>query len=180
MQARFCTYCGAPFLSWPHTQNDGYPKKCSSQTCGTLTWKNPEPVAVVLLPVCLRARTGLLIGRRGIEPEKGNWALPGGYIDLKDETWRHAAARELFEETRIVIKPEVIKLFDVRSAPSRKILIFGLALPVGTDVLDLFVPNEETSEVKVIYEPTELAFTTHTETARKFFEQFAAGGVSTP
>ena len=42
----------------------------------------------------------LLLIKRGNEPFKGKWALPGGFLEM-DETIENCAERELFEETTI-------------------------------------------------------------------------------
>ncbi len=52
----------------------------------------------------------ILLVRRGREPRKGQWSLPGGGVEL-GETVRDAAVREIREECHIEIEPE--KILDV-------------------------------------------------------------------
>jgi len=119
-----------------------------------------------LLPV----DDGVLLVRRNIEPQIGQLALPGGYMNL-GETWQQAGARELFEETGIIIRPAEVSEFRVKSAPGgTTLLVFGVAPAMRSQDLPEFVPNEETQEVCVITVPQELAFLTHTEALREYFE----------
>lgn len=153
-----CSYCGHPF-----GELQPWPRVCIS--CGNVTFRNPAPVAVVLLPV----DDGLLVVRRGIEPQWGQLALPGGFIDF-GETWQEAGARELYEETEVTIAPEEIRDFCALSGREGYILVFGVGPAQTTTGLPPFEPNRETLERLVITAPVELAFPTHTEAMRRFFQ----------
>ncbi len=154
-----CSYCGSAFpvgLAWP--------RRCPA--CHHVTYRNPLPVSVVLLPV----DDGLLLIRRTQEPQAGKWALPGGFIEA-GETWQEAGARELGEETGITIEAGGLRLFDARSAPDGMLLVFGLAPPQSSQDLPPFVPSVETSEMTVTRGPLELAFSTHTEVAARYWKE---------
>ena len=62
------------------------------------------------------SRLNVLLIERGIEPFKGRWAFPGGFIKM-DETALMGAKRELFEETGL--KDAYIKQFHAFSDPDR-------------------------------------------------------------
>ena len=158
----YCSFCGSQY-----TADQAWPRVCAS--CGNTTYRNPLPVSVVLLPI----DAGLLTVRRAIEPRRGQLALPGGFIN-HGEAWQAAGAREVFEETGIVIDPAAIQDFAVRSAPDGTVLIFGLAAPLRASDLPTFVPNEETSELVVIGQATPLAFPLHTVVAGDYFARQGA------
>jgi 8-oxo-dGTP diphosphatase len=50
--------------------------------------------------------------RRGKEPLRGRWVIPGGTVEL-GETLHEALVREMQEETGLVVRPrEVVLVFD--------------------------------------------------------------------
>ena len=58
--------------------------------------------------------------RRGKEPLRGRWVIPGGTVEL-GETLQDALVREMQEETGILVRPrEVVLVFDriQRDGPS--------------------------------------------------------------
>ena len=65
--------------------------------------------------VIIQKNTILLI-KRGVEPYKGYWGTPGGYVSW-DESVEEAVAREVKEETTLDVVST--KLVCVRSDPSR-------------------------------------------------------------
>lgn len=61
----------------------------------------------------------ILLVERGLEPFKGMWALPGGFLN-PNETIEECARRELQEETRLQIpKDTYLEQFHVFSRPDR-------------------------------------------------------------
>lgn len=54
----------------------------------------------------------VLLVKRGAEPSRGLWAVPGGSLEL-GETLQHGAEREILEETGVTIRArEPIYAFD--------------------------------------------------------------------
>lgn len=157
-----CSWCGAswkPDAAWPRT--------CAS--CSKTSWRNPLPVAVLVVPV----DGGVLCIRRGIEPHIGALALPGGFVN-HGESWQAGAARELFEETQIRVDPASVKALDVISAPDSTILIFGEAAPLAASALPAFTPTDETTERVVVTKAVPLAFPIHEQVLRGWFTRAAA------
>jgi len=58
----------------------------------------------------------ILLIRRGVEPDKGKWATPGGYIGW-NESAEEALMREVQEETGLTVKK--IRFLNVYSSPHR-------------------------------------------------------------
>ena len=61
-------------------------------------WPRPMVTVDALIFARLAGTTRVLLIKRGHDPFKGLWAVPGGFVDM-DEELDIAAARELEEET---------------------------------------------------------------------------------
>lgn len=157
----FCSYCGSQF-----SPDQAWPRTCA--TCQQTTYRNPIPVSVLLAPVIEDGRIGVLAVRRNIEPHKGKLALPGGFVEF-DESWQAAAAREAQEEANVVIDPQTIREFLVRSAPDHTIIIVGRTSPLPAASLPPFYPTQEATERVILHAPVELAFPLHSAALRQFF-----------
>lgn len=158
-----CAFCGADF-----PPGADWPRVCRS--CGGITYRNPIPVSVVLVPVTVNGQRGVLTVRRAIPPKVGELALPGGYVNF-GETWQEAGAREVFEETGARINPAEIREFRVRSAPDGTLIIFALVPPRPVEMLPPFIPNDESLERVVLLEPAPMAFSLHSEIVEQFFQE---------
>ncbi len=76
-----------------------------------LSGKYPQQPVIAVGAVVVRQNRILLI-RRGKEPAMGEWAIPGGRVEL-GETMHEAAAREVMEETCVSIRPgELVYFFE--------------------------------------------------------------------
>jgi len=69
-----------------------------------------------MVDVVIPYENGVVLVRRGSEPFEGQWALPGGFVEV-GETVEEAAVREAEEETGLAV--EVSRLVGVYSEPDR-------------------------------------------------------------
>ena len=67
------------------------------------TYKYPRPaVTADCVVITKEAEPKVLLIQRGIDPYKGCWAFPGGFMNM-DETTEECAIRELEEETGLKV-----------------------------------------------------------------------------
>jgi len=84
------------------------------------TYKYPRPaVTADCVVITHEAEPRVLLIKRGGEPFKDCWAIPGGFMEM-NETTEQCAVRELKEETSIVISD--LHQIGVESQLNRKLI----------------------------------------------------------
>lgn len=126
--------------------------------CGFIHFHDPKVAVIALVTHAQR----VLLIRRAIDPAKGLWALPGGFMDA-GEMPGEALQRELQEEVNLRIR--VLHLLDifpmvVRSGRSPGIVLAFQAEPEDANRLELCCDAEVCDAGWFSAEelPTELAF----------------------
>ena len=77
--------------------------------CDWVAYENPK----VIVGSVVTWEDRILLCRRAIEPRRGFWTLPAGYMEL-NETTAAGAVREAWEEARARITPEaLLAVYDV-------------------------------------------------------------------
>lgn len=111
-----CPYCGAGLREKYMEGKD----RLYCKACDRVIWRNAEPVAAVVM----RKGDEILFVKRGIEPGKGKWSLPAGFLEYEEQPEK-AAARELDEETGLKIEPdqlELIEALNMERFPGQRLL----------------------------------------------------------
>ena len=163
----FCSQCGNPVaLSIP--ADDDRPRHvCPS--CGTIHYMNPK-----LVVGCIPEWKGrILMCRRDIEPRRGYWTLPAGFLE-NDESVREGAMRETYEEARLRVKIiEPYRLFDLVFV-NQLYLMFRARILVPE-----YGPTRESSEVKLLLEDDipwdDIAFPVIQQTLLHYFSERRTG-----
>lgn len=92
--ARFCSRCAEPLVRRP-VEGKTLPV---CPRCGWVVYADPKVAAATII----EERGRVLLLRRAIEPARGRWTFPGGYVD-RGEPVPEAAAREAFEEAGVEV-----------------------------------------------------------------------------
>ena len=104
----FCPNCGHPLTD---ALRFGKERRVC-EACGYVHFHDPKVAAVVFVTEGER----VLMVKRGVDPQRGKWALPAGYIDYGEDP-REAAAREVEEETGLKVR--ITRLIDVLGPDAR-------------------------------------------------------------
>lgn len=111
-----CPYCGAE-LGEKHLEGKD---RLYCKACDRVIWQNAEPVAAVVM----KRGDEILFVKRGIEPGKGKWSLPAGFLEYEEQP-QEAAARELEEETGLEVDSgqlELIEALNMERFPGQRLI----------------------------------------------------------
>ena len=102
---RYCPFCASPVVE--KVRFNALRPVCSA--CGFVQFHDPKVAVIALV---LHEDRVLLI-QRAVDPGKGEWSLPGGYMDA-GEMPQEALQRELQEEVGLRIKiGELLEIFPM-------------------------------------------------------------------
>ncbi len=130
----FCYRCASELKEGVPPGDDRVRQYC--QHCGYVHYTNPT----LLVAVVLYCGDKLFWARRMIDPAKGLWSFPSGFIE-SGETPQQAASRELFEETKISIPSEDMLLMSIGSVVSIDQVYMSFRCPVK-QLLDASITAE--------------------------------------
>ncbi len=158
---KFCPECANPISQLVPAGDNRQRYVCL--TCDIVHYQNPRIVAGTLPTY----QGQVLLCKRAIEPRKGFWTLPAGFME-NGETTEQAALRETMEEANAKIaNPRLYSMVTVPHINQVHIFFHG-------ELLDLdFYSGIESLEVKLFKEEDipwhDLAFPTVSMTLKRYF-----------
>lgn len=167
---KFCSNCGQSIQLIIPEGDSRQRHVCGS--CDTIHYQNPRIIAGCL-PVW---EDKVLLCKRAINPRKGFWTLPAGFMEI-GETIEQAAIRETLEEANAVVKTD--QLYALFNLPhiAQVYMIYRSSLPVPE-----FSSGVESLETRLFTEQEipwdELAFETMRLSLKYYFEDRARGEFS--
>ncbi|MCC7364553.1 MAG: NUDIX hydrolase [Dehalococcoidia bacterium] len=117
--SRYCMHCGQRLTT--ATPEGDFKRRLVCLDCGFVHYINPRPVAGII-PV--REPDGhILLVRRAIEPQAGQWVFPGGFMDV-GETAEEAAVRETMEEANLAVRDLSLVGVYTRPGPGVVVIVY--------------------------------------------------------
>jgi 8-oxo-dGTP diphosphatase len=160
-----CHYCGKRLTikSWEGRE------RLFCDSCDLPLYENPIPATCL---VTIDADERVLLVKRSVDPKKGFWCLPGGFMEL-DETPEGSGLRELREETGLT--GQIDMLLGVLTHPSQNyhtILMTGFLVRSFTGDL---VAGDDADEAKwfALDRLPEIAFKSHEQFIKSYVVAYA-------
>lgn len=135
----FCADCGNSEMVLKIPEGDERLRACCNE-CGRIEYSNPKIVAACVVRTTDDDR--ILLAKRAIEPRKGTWGIPQGYME-HGETSRQAAVREVYEETGAVIDPDGLMFRAVYNVPGSVQLVYEARVEASSLEKEIEAYNEK-------------------------------------
>lgn len=167
---KYCSQCGSDQIKKTVPQDDNR-SRAVCQSCGTIHYENPKVVVG-----CLATwQDRVLMARRSIEPRKGLWNLPAGFLEI-GESVEEGAAREVLEETEAEVEIKQLHTIYNLVHVSQVYMHFLAEVKDGK-----FGCGPESSEVELMTRKEipwdEIAFSSTAFALKKFFDDPHYAGV---
>ncbi|MBP0444051.1 NUDIX hydrolase [Roseomonas sp. SSH11] len=116
--------------------------RLTCRDCGFVAYENPKVVVGSVVSIPEAGPGGVLLCRRAIEPRRGFWTLPAGYLEM-NETVEEGARREAWEEACARIATDgVLAVFSIARLGQVQVMFRArLAVPG-------YAPGPESLEVR--------------------------------
>lgn len=132
---RFCPRCGQALA--PRLLKQTEPPRLVCGGCEFVCYLDPKVAACTIVSV----PGGIVLLRRAIEPERGKWVFPGGFVD-RGEPVHEAAVREAREE--VLLDVRLTGVLGVYSFPGQEVIVVvytadavGGTLGIGDECLEV-------------------------------------------
>jgi ADP-ribose pyrophosphatase YjhB (NUDIX family) len=161
---RFCARCGGGLEQKQLKATD--PPRLVCARCGFIFYLDPKVASCAIAML----GGGIVMLRRAIEPSRGKWVFPGGFVD-RGETVHDAAVREFWEE--VGLRVTLTGILDVYSFPGEAVAVAVYAADVAGGELTV---GDEAEDVKA-FAPEEipwdeLAFSSTRAALRDYLRRF--------
>lgn len=161
---RFCPRCGGALAPAPVRHEAGRVRPVCGG-CGYVYYANPKVAAGAIFSW----QGGVLLTRRAINPGRGLWVFPGGYVD-RGESVDHAAVREVQEEVGLSVRlTDVLGVFSYTGNPV-VVVVYAAEVLAGNLNLD-FECSEARSFAPAEIPWSQLAFPSTSEALRRWLQR---------
>lgn len=162
-QKKYCPYCGKK----TNEKLDSSGHRCIiCESCNAHFYENPVPATALVIP----DKTGskIVLVKRAVEPCKGHYSLPGGFMEI-DETPEECARREMLEETNLIGEINELLGVTIQFSPQYKsVLLVGYVMNIVDGILSP-LDDAEGAEFFQLDKLPPVAFKGH----RYFIQKFA-------
>ena len=134
-------------------------------------YENPIPATALVIPHRDDSRRIILV-KRAVEPCKGEYSLPGGFMEI-DESAEECAIREMREETGL--EGRIERILGVKNQPSqmyKMVLLVGYKMDIIGGELNANDDAEEAEFFSLDNHPP-IAFAAHDSFVKEYILQLA-------